>query len=527
MKLSEIIQSPLWFNELVRRWLALVIGFVTAIVVGFWIADQQMFKLAILAAVLLTIVVAVGMQRNAWLLILFTWSLSGSTYVIPIPLSIHDMAIILAACAYVTHHIVGGESSREPWGILKAFVAINFAWIVFTFVIHPVGLHAFGSEMMGARAYFNLALAMCSYWVIVHMPDSSKSVSRILLWLLAGTCFLGVLNMVVYIFPPLARYILPFYSQIDYSSLIQTTMTQDPVVKRFVQLDLSGMVLVQVLAAYYPPRTLFNPLRWRCYLFLLGLSAIFAAGFRNTLLIVLVSLTLSSWFHRGWRELALSGSVGILFFGLIILGQGRLYQLPQSTQRSLSFLPGEWTEAVKDDVASSSEDRFQWWRNIISEGAIKNWWVGDGFGVSENDYELLAFSHHTFEWFTQTGTFHNGPLSAIRYTGLIGLALFYSLSIAAAVYSVKCVRRCRGTPLLPLAIFLAMRLIWDPVHFTLVYGAYDSNLCELLLLVGLLCVTLRMSKQYPSPTALATEPIASQRFATAPGFALRSRSIGD
>ena len=510
-----------------RRWLALAIGFVMAIVIGFWIADQQMLKLGMLGAALLTVVVAVSMQRNAWVLILLTWSLGGSTYVIPVPLSIHDMAILLATCAYVTHRIVGGESSREPWGILETLVVINFAYIVFTFVIHPVGLRTFGSGTMGARAYFNMGTAMCAYWVIMHMPDSPKNTSRVLLWLTAGVTFVGALNLVVYVFPSTTRYVLPFYGGIDYSSLIQSSLKQDPTVRRFVQVDVFGMVLVQVLAAYYPPRTLLNPLRGRCYLFLLGLFAIFAAGYRSTLLVVLASLTLASWFHRGWREVVLGGLGGVLFFGLISFGQGRLYQLPLPTQRSLSFLPGQWSQAVADDVTASSESRFEWWREVIQEGTIKNWWVGDGFAVSQSDYDTLAFSGHTYDWFTQTGMFHNGPLSTIRYAGLTGLVLYYALMIVAAVYSVISVRRCRGTPLLPLAIFLAMRLIWDPIHFTFVYGAYDANVCEMFLLVGLLCLAFRMLKQYPSPNALATEPTAATRLANAPGFALRSRSIGD
>lgn len=508
MKLSEIIQSPLWFNELIRRWLALTIGFVMAIVIGFWIADQQMLKLGFLAGVMLTVMVAVAMQRNAWLLILLCWNLQGSTYVIPIPVSIHDMAVILATCAYATHHIVTGKSAREPWGVLQALVAINIAHVAFTYVLHPVGLHTFHSETMGARPYFAIGIGVCAYWVIVHMPDSYKSVSRILLYLVAGTSFLAALNMLVYILPSTARYILPFYGDIDYSSLVVSTVAQEPTMKRFTLLDVSGLMLAQVLCAYYPPRTLFNPLRGRCYLFLLSFVFVLAGGFRNSLLIVLVSLTLASWFHRGWREVVLWGLAGVLFFGLITAGQGRLYQLPLPAQRALSFLPGQWVEAVKDDAKASTESRFQWWRNVVSEGVIKNWWVGDGFGVSEQDFELLAFSGHTFDWFTVTGAFHNGPLSTIRYAGVIGLVLLYALMIAAAVYSVKCVYLCRGSPLFPISIFLAIQLVWTPVHFTLVFGQYNSAFPELLFRVALLLLVMRMAKTHPAPAQAppGTEP---------------------
>ena len=527
MKLSEIIQSPLWANELMRRWLVMVGGFVMAIVISYWIADQQMFKLAILAGILVTAVVAVGMQRNAWLLILLCWNLQGSTYVLPIPVSIRDMSIILATCTYVSYSIVTGRSAREPWGLLGILVAINLAHVALTFVIHPVGVRTLGAETMGARPYFNMLLGACAYWVFTHMPESTKAVSRAPLWIVAGTSFLAVLNLIVYIFPPSARYIVPFYGGIDISGLFQSAKgtVDEPAFRRYALLGISGLTLVQVLAAYYPPRTLFNPLRMRCYLFLIGLATLFAAGFRNTMLYAFASLTLASWLHRGWREVVLWGIAGLLFFGLLVAGQGRLYELPLTAQRALAFVPGEWAEIVRDEVKESSEGRFQWWRNVISEGAIKNWWVGDGFGVSEQDFEMLAFSGHTFDWFTVTGSFHSGPLTTIRYAGIIGLVLFYSLMIAAAVYSVKCAHRCRGTPLFPLGVYLAIRLVWWPVHYTFVFGAFETDFAEMLFLVGLLCLALRMSKQYPSATTPVTERSTAPQLTYPSSLPLRPGSL--
>ena len=84
------------------------------------------------------------------------------------------------------------------------------------------------------------------------------------------------------------------------------------------------------------------------------------------------------------------------------------------------------------------------------------------------------------EFVTLTGAFHSGPLSAIRYVGLCGLVLVYLLSIAAAVYSYKCVKECQGTPLFPVAIFFAIQLIWGPIHYTFVFGGYDAYLPDLL-----------------------------------------------
>jgi len=105
-----------------------------------------------------------------------------------------------------------------------------------------------------------------------------------------------------------------------------------------------------------------------------------------------------------------------------------------------------------------------------------------------------------------TGSFHSGPLTTIRCVGIIGLIPYYALVIAAAVSSVKCVRRCYRTPLLPVAIFLAIRLVWEPLHFTFIYGSYADQLPEDIFLIGLLTLVWRMSERQPpssEPTVIA------------------------
>ena len=145
--------------------------------------------------------------------------------------------------------------------------------------------------------------------------------------------------------------------------------------------------------------------------------------------------------------------------------------------------------------------------------------------MSETDYEVSR--HLSFEDSANIrGMFHNGPLTTIRYAGVVGLVLFYALMIGAAVSSVKCVRRCRGTPLLPVAIFLAVQLIWTPVHFTFIYGAYDSQVPEHLFLIGLLTLVWRMSERRPPSTepAVVTRPFSWNNGGIA-GFRMRTKVV--
>jgi hypothetical protein len=108
---------------------------------------------------------------------------------------------------------------------------------------------------------------------------------------------------------------------------------------------------------------------------------------------------------------------------------------------------------------------------------------------------------------TISGNLHNGPLTAIHYAGVVGLVLLYALMIAAAIHSVRCARRCRGTPLFPVAVFLATQLMWKPIHYTLLFGSYEIEPTEYMFLVGLLSLVWRMSERTPPSMA----PAATER----------------
>jgi hypothetical protein len=497
MKLQEIVSNPYEGREVIRRWIAMAVWAVAALIIADWIATEHMLRLAALAGIALGILVAAGMQRKAWLLIIVGYSFKGSIEALPVPLSVYDVMVLLATFSYILQRFTIGPSTRRPLGVLDWLLGLNCALMAVTFLCHPVGLRSLGSRTIGAASYFNIFIACCAFWVMVHLPDSYRSVSRIPLWLMAGMSVSTLISVAVYVFPSITPYVWYFYSSVDISeymgSLHVATVSQDePQVKRLMQLAPFGLMLVQFLSAYYPPRTLLNPLRWRFYLFVLGIAAVLASGFRNTLLFAIASLVLGCWFHRGWREVIVGGATGLLLLALVVFGQGRFYQLPLPAQRALSFLPGQWAEPIEGEVKASNS-RFEWWRQILEEDSIKNWWLGDGFGVSEADYELFHGRTGSTEWLTLTGTLHNGPLTTIRYAGVIGLVLFYALMIAAAIQSVKCVQRCRGTPLLPLAIFLAIQLVWIPIHYTFAFGSFNEQLPEHIFLIGLLLLVWNMS----------------------------------
>jgi hypothetical protein len=418
-----------------------------------------------------------------------------------------ELVVLAVVPSYIAQRALGMTVQRER-GVLSRLVALNCAYVVFVYLCHPVGAHALGAAKLGIHGYFGVFTAWCAYWILVHMPESYTNVTKIPLWLTLGFTVSAAIAAIVYVFPPITPYVWFFYSGVDVSGYVESlsATTQGPEVRRLGMFGPFGVALITYLAAYFPLRTLANPLRWPSYLYLLGFIAVLASGFRNSFLLALLYPALAAWLRGNRRDVVVGAIIGLAFLGLLVSGQGRLFDLPLSAQRALGSLPGHWDEAVRREVKDSNA-RWDWWLQLIEERSfVSNWWTGDGFGLSQEDFNFIVAGRTTSgEGASMTGGFHSGPLTTIRYAGLVGLVLFYTMMIAGAVYSVKCVRRCRGTPLFPIAIFLAVQLVWEPIHFTLIFGAYDDELPAQLFLLGLLTLVFRMSQRAaPESTAVPT-----------------------
>jgi hypothetical protein len=159
------------------------------------------------------------------------------------------------------------------------------------------------------------------------------------------------------------------------------------------------------------------------------------------------------------------------------------------------------------------------WKDIPKGSQyINNKIMGDGFGFSRA--ELSAMERMKFltgdispEDFMLIGSFHSGPLSAVRFVGVVGLALYYALMIYSAVYAWRVVRRTTGLDLSPLALFVGLPLIWEPFNYTIVFGAYDAGLPETIFGVGMLKLIYNSLPKAVTkePESTVLEPALSSR----------------
>lgn len=502
-RINSWLRDPYATQVWVGRVVPVIVGVVIAVLLGYWIGSQQQLLVYASVSIIVGILIIAGLRERAWALIPLGWAFVSGIALLPLPLSIREICVLLATGAAISYHVFVRSRSINRPHVIDGLLVLNLLWLAFTYVLHPVGFRAMGAETIGGRPYLNSLVAVMAYWSMLHLCKSEQSTARIPLYILIGSGVGMLLNLIAYVFPSLAPVLSITTSAVDVTAYWNAIgIFQSEGFLRLKWLGPFGITMVLYLCASYPTASLFSPRRWRFYLMGLGLSCVGLSGFRNFMLIALVAFCLGAWLHGGWRHFVITTAGVAVFFGLVIIGQGRLYELPMPAQRTLSFLPGKWSAAAAEDARTSSRGRFEWWEKIIKYKLIQNWWCGDGFGVAMRDYQ--GWGRNFEEDVYLGGAYHSGPLSAIRYAGIIGLVLWYSLAVGSAVYAYRCVKQCRGTILFPAAVFLAIQLIWGPVHFTFIFGGYD-NIPDLIFQIACLRVLLQLineAAQLPSTSPL-------------------------
>jgi len=153
---------------------------------------------------------------------------------------------------------------------------------------------------------------------------------------------------------------------------------------------------------------------------------------------------------------------------------------------------------------------------------LRNPAFGTGFGFSERDLEIQLsasfggagyFGGSQYEAQLISGAFHNGPLSALRFAGVVGLVLYYALMFTMLAFAFALVKRTKGSPYFYLAVFLALQITYGIISYTFIYGAYDGALQQALFLCAMLRCTSESHRLWLKQTSKPAK--ASQESAPA------------
>lgn len=435
------------------------------------------------------------MGRRVWLLIPFMGTLDLGLRIPGQPSTLMlGQLLVLGFCTAL--FLIRRLPYRIRLTELEFWVLILSVFVAQAYIRNPVGLNLFGGASVGGKPYFLYAISVSTMIIFSAILVTEKDLKLFF----KATVLGGLMNAAVSItgrfIPAVGFYFGGDYVRSDevnyedFGKAVDTGATNrinflGPMTKN-ISLWLSCFIS--------PLRACFHPLWVFVLLFCVGAAAY--SGYRNVVVAVGLTLLVGIAYRGGFFSVFLSVLGGVCFVALLAV-VNLILPLPPNVQRSLTFLPGTWEERYSGDAKSSSDWRFEIWREVLtSDRYIQNKWIGDGLGFSsealrqnmsdtQNRAGRSGFDEHR-EGILISGDYHSGPVQTIRVIGYIGLLFMLLAMWRLAVHAHRQILRCRGTEWYPLSLLIGIPLIVHPIFFTFVFGDFRGGSTTFLIGVGMI-----------------------------------------
>jgi hypothetical protein len=485
-------------------WCALLLGLLVAIMIGSAVGSSDMRLVAGVIAAIPVAVIFVKLKTNIWVLLPIGWYLSGRLPWLPVPFTVRDLCFMVVIFFFTLFFATRALPWKRKLSTLDYLIYINLAYLATVYVRNPAGFWAMQTSVVGGRPYFEIALAFGAFIILSRVAITDLIAKFFPLFFVVPAWCIGALDVIGRLFPPIGSVLTSIYSGLGGSGLNVANLMQQEQAQigttRMTGLQNAGLSSVLALCAKYNPVTLISPFfPLRVLLFSFALGAVFLSGFRSAMLFAMVAFVLSCILRDSWKDLWVAGAAMLLGLVGLLLMQGSLIQLPLTAQRTLSWLPGDWDQKAVADAEGSSQWRFEMWEWAWNDDRIlRDRTCGQGFGLSIDDMNLIASSliaggggasllgGSDRENFMIMGSFHSGPLSTIKYVGVVGLALYLPLILYMAISAWRLCSRARNTPAFNLCLFVAIPIIYEPFNFIFIFGGFDGALTQSLFWAGLL-----------------------------------------
>ena len=428
-------------------------------------------------------------------------SFSGNLNVLPFGLTLVEVFSLVLILYFLVNYVALNRRPLNGGPRYFLFPMLVIAAIVL-YHDHKISLHALGGVEQGSRPGLLILLAIVAYVCGINMACPPTSFLKYLpCW-----CFLmALLGSLPFIlttyFPSTAPYIINYSGNINLSAYIESVKGGD-VEDTGRNGSFLGIAttLQGLMVAYFPVSTWWRPSRWiLLILSLLCLYGILMSGYRNALLtFVLISLLGAVCYSR-MRLLLMMPLLALVPLALMLIQNNHIagLTLPDTVQRTMSFLPGEWDSDVKRSAESSNEFRADITRVYMKEYLDKSPWIGNGFAFNPREsegYEALAHiggsadpSYFETKAFLVSKNFHIGWISLYDAVGIIGGIAFVILNVAlvgTAAYFVFKKDADMNSSLYPTKVWLFCNLFAGLVGYFTTFGAFN------LALVGLCCTAI-------------------------------------
>jgi hypothetical protein len=518
-------------QQLVTKLAIIGSGILVAVLLGIWAGRGDKVHISVLLGTIAYALLFFKMRQHIWLLIPLLMPLSGKLGFLPLPFSAQQLGILIVFGSYLSLIAIKIVTMRPKYDLLDLILLINILYSATVYVRNPVGTLAIGSDRIGGRPYVDFIVGILGYWTLCHVVATPSQLTRIPYLMFAGTAFTTLLSFISTHIPSTAPILSKIYSGVDTSIFGDEQDQQemgieadpDAMIREQYYAPLAN-ILATIVVSYNNPSQVINPFYFRKKLwtlknaflrlipalwplrlfsyatvwpfgaFMLSTVGMLLSGHRSGLVNIFAFFLMSSFLREKIGGFCRSVSVVLIVGTIFVLGNGTFYDLPLSAQRALSFLPGNWDPTAKGDAEGSTRWREEMWSRAMAGGIfgsskyIKSKLLGDGPGFDKAEFANFqlkgAGNEGQQEDLMIAGGFHSGPVSTVRDVGYVGGILFYILMFYTAVRAYKLIVRARGTPYFPMALFVAMPMIWSPFSFTFVFGGFEGAFPSTMLSIG-------------------------------------------
>lgn len=481
-------------HESVLPSIALLSGLTLAIVAGNLAGSGKTGMVGALIGGIIAMSFFLMIRQRVWMLIPATWMLGGKISVLPLPFSVAHLGILFAFGTFLLLKAFKIIRLKPKLGLVEVWMFANLAYLVTVFLRNPVGVEALGADRVGGRPYFDIFIAFLGFWVLSRAVASTRDAFFLPLLVIAGNFFHATINVIANHFPSTIGPLSRLYSGIAAAeNLDALPALPGEGTDRQGHLAGLGSSIWLFACSRWRPATLLNPLFFgRFLIFLFAAYAVLLSGFRSFLFGMMLTFMIGTYFHRGMVETVKAGMIGLVALTLLISLQGTIIDLPLSAQRALSFLPGNWDYAAKSEAKGSTEWRVEMWKAMLTGNKyIANKWLGDGFGFTRHQLQVMNANALTRSSADQQenlmigGGVHSGPISSIRYVGIVGLIIFVALLVLVLMRAFRLIHRAAGTPYYALALFIGIPAIYHPLSFLFIFGAFEGDLPHAIITIGM------------------------------------------
>jgi hypothetical protein len=386
-------------------------------------------------------------------------------------------------------------------------ILLTLVTMVTAYFTGGVGIRAMGSEVFGGKRYIFEWAAVAGFFAISAIPIPAEKRQ-----FLAAGFFLSSITAVVgnIAFMLGERFYFVFLLFPVEFAITQLASESISGFSRVAGLAPASLAAASFFLLRYGVLGIFDLRRpWRGALFLICVAAGLFSGFRVTVVLLALLLTVQ-FFVEGLhktRYLWIAAAILTLAVGLMVPFANRL---PVSVQRCLTIFPLDLDAAAVESARGTKDWRVEMWRAVLPD-VPKYLWLGKGYVLDPKDLyfanaQISRRIDSSYEGSMVAGDYHNGPLSLIIPFGIWGVLTFGWFLVAAMRLLWRNYKY--GDPdIVNINRFLFVAFVVNTVFFLFVFGAFYVDLAKF---VGIVALSIAMNRGVAGPVTapvLAPEPV--------------------